>query len=624
MISLPPERDSDRQPGSPPRARLRILETTDLHMQLLPYDYFTDRIERHRGLIHLADQIDALRNETGLTTLLFDNGDFLQGNPLADFLASQPDTPDVHPMIAAFNTLRYDAVTLGNHEFNYGLPFLRSVLRDALFPVTCANIRQIQGPELARPFIVLDRDVPCDDGTCRKLRIGVVGFVTPQITQWDKAALDGQLGADDIVETARDYVPRIKAAGADIIVALCHSGIAAIDHAQGMENAAVPLAAVDGIDVILTGHTHEIFPGGSQAANAVVDPRLGRLHGKPAVMAGFYGNCLGVIDLDLRFGPDGVDIAGHASRLHQEGASVPADSVLQGKLRSHVQAAHDATLAEIRRPIARTKVRLHSYFSSVSPDLPQQLLACAQMRATQRALHGSAHGHLPVLSASAPFRSGGRAGPGHFVDIAPGPVMLRDAAAIYPFANVLCAVRRTGAQLCDWLEWAASHFNQITPGQHDQPLINPQIPAYDCDTLFGLSYRFDLTHPARFGPQGAVANPRASRLRDLRHAGRPVQKDDIFVVATNAYRANGGGGFAGIPADDVVHITAQTTHEILIADLRDRAVITDTPAVPWTFSPIPNTSATFRSAPAARDHLPARVSHSGPGTDGFDLYRLTF
>lgn len=624
MRSPPPMRDSVRQSGTAPRARLRILETTDLHMQLLPYDYFSDQIQAGRGLIHLADQIDALRSEAGVTTLLFDNGDFLQGNPLADFLASQPDTAEVHPMIAAFNTLRYDAVTLGNHEFNYGLPFLRAVLRDALFPVTCANIRQIEGPALARPYVVLDRDVPCDDGTCRRVRIGIVGFVTPQITRWDRAALDGQLVAGDIVETARDYVPRIKAAGADIIVALCHSGIAATDHTPGMENAAVPLAAVDGIDVILTGHTHEIFPGGSQSANAAVDPCLGRLHGKPTVMAGFYGNCLGVIDLDLRFGPDGVVIANHASRLHQVPASASTDSALQVGLRSHVQAAHAATLAEIRRPIARTKLRLHSYFSAVSPDLPQQLLAGAQLRATQRALHGTAHGHLPVLSASASFRSGGRAGPGHFIDIAPGPIMLRDAAAIYPFINVLCAVRRTGAQLRDWLEWAAAHFNQITPGQHDQGLINLQIPAYDCDTIFGLTYRFDLTQPARFGPQGAVANPRASRLRDLRHDGRPVHDDDVFVVATNGYRANGGGGGPAIQADDILHSTAQTTRDILIADLRDRAVIADTSALPWTFAPIADTSATFRSAPAARDHLPDGVRHEGPGPDGFDLYRLTF
>ena len=622
MHTPSPKRSSADGADKQSRARLRILETTDLHMQLLAYDYFTDHPAPRTGLVQLAGRIAALRAEEGVTALLFDNGDFLQGNPLADHLASQrSDRP--HPMIAAFNTLGYDAITLGNHEFNYGLPYLRNALKDAQFPVTCANIKVLGGSALAQPYVILDRDVICDDGTTRPIKVGVIGFVTPQITTWDKAALAGRLDTDDIVASAKTHVPQIKAAGADIIIALCHSGIGCASHTPRMENAAVPLAAVDGIDVILTGHTHEIFPGGSQTADQAVDPATGTLHGKPAVMAGFYGNCLGVIDLEIGFSGRQARIAGHRSRL-QKGDQTDVPGVLQDTLRAHVQNAHDATLRHIRQPIARTHTRLHSYFSSLMPDMPQQLLATAQQRAVARALAGTVHRDLPVLSATAPFRYGGRAGPGHFIDIPPGPLALRDAAAIYPFANTLCAVRRTGAQLRLWLEQAATHFLQIRPGLHDQPLINPQIPAYDCDTLFGLTYLFDLTKPASFGPDGRLANPHASRLCDLRHQGRPVQDDDLFVVATNSYRANGGGGFAGIPACDILHRSSESSRDILIDDLRERGTVQDTPQPTWTFCEIADTSAVFQSAPAARNCMPAGISHLGPDQDGFDLYRLTF
>ena len=206
------------------QATLRILATTDLHMQILPYDYFADRAEQIGGLVHLADQITALRADQSALTLLFDNGDFLQGNPLADTLAQAGSAKTPHPMIAAFAALHYDAINLGNHEFNYGLPFLRQVLQDASCPVVCANVDWRDQAQIAQPFVILDRVIRCEDGHDHPLRIGVVGFLPPQITKWDKVKLADAIATCDIVEAAQRIVPQIKAAGADIIVALCHEG----------------------------------------------------------------------------------------------------------------------------------------------------------------------------------------------------------------------------------------------------------------------------------------------------------------------------------------------------------------------------------------------------------------
>lgn len=617
-----PETGSARGQGDFPVARLRILETTDLHMQLLAYDYFADHIEDRTGLIQLADTIEELRSEDDVACLLFDNGDFLQGNPLADYVAANDAQDTTHPMIAALNALRYDAATLGNHEFNYGVKFLEAVLQDADFPVTCANIRRLHGDQLAEPYLLLDRELFCDDGQTRTIRIGVVGFVTPQIMDWDKAALAGEMEADDIVASARAIVPQIKAAGADIVVALCHSGIGATEHSPDMENAAVPLAAIQDVDVVLTGHTHEVFPDDGRPHSNAVDPVSGTLHDKPAVMAGFYGNMLGIVDLDLGRMEDTWRIVGQSVRL-QPADPIPAKpSALQQRLVTLVAEPHAATLAHIRQPIAETTVQIHSYFATICPDMTQILLNRAQIAFISDVMADGPHADLPVISATAPFRCGGRAGPSHYIDIAPGPLALRDAAAIYPFTNTLCAVRRTGAQLRNWLERAASHFARIVPGKHDQPLINPWSPAYNCDTLFGLNYTFDLTQPARFAPDGTVADAAATRLCDLIHHGQPVADDDMFIVATNSYRTNGGGGFSRTPDEDVLFTSMEMTRDILSAYLEARGTIDVDETVIWNVLPIPDTSATFQSAPAAKQHISGPISHVGPGTDGFDLYRL--
>ncbi|WP_181868962.1 bifunctional 2',3'-cyclic-nucleotide 2'-phosphodiesterase/3'-nucleotidase [Yoonia sediminilitoris] len=607
-----------------PTARLRLLETTDLHMQLLAYDYFSDAPDYRSGLVQLAETISAYKNDPAMPCLLFDNGDFIQGNPLADFLVESESTMTTHPMIAALNTLQYDAVTLGNHEFNYGLQFLQNALKNAEFPVVCANVAELTPPRIATDFSIIARELACDDGQTRTIRIGVTGFVTPQITDWDNANLAGQIETTDIVDAARAVVPRIKAAGADIIVALCHSGIGAADHTPRMENAAVPLAEVAGIDVVMTGHTHELFPGNNEHRSTAVDAKAGTLHGKPAVMAGFFGKWLGVIDLMLGWDQNTWHIKDHQCYLRPCNGSDKTSGPLQEKLSGLVESAHAATVAHIRRPIAQTSEAIHSYFANIGPDGAQRLLSDAQRAFVTTALERTAHAGTPVLSATAPYRFGGRAGPGHFIHIPPGPLTLRDAAAIYPFANKLCAVKRNGAQIQEWLERAASYYSQIVPGRHDQALLDCDRAGYNSDTLVGLTYEIDLSSPAAYTADGARTGSDTKRIRNLCYGGMPVKADDCFIVATNSYRTNGGGGFEGAPKADIVFETSQSTRDILIEYLQRSDTIRIRESHTWSFAHLPNTSAVFNSAPAAKHHLVDGISHIGPGTDGFDLFRITF
>ena len=205
--------------------KLRILETTDLHVNILPYDYYRDAADDTVGLARTATIVKAARSEAK-NSLLFDNGDLIQGSPLGDFVAYRRGMKkgDVHPMVAAMNTLNYDCGTLGNHEFNYGLDFLQNSLGAAKFPIVCANVIKANGETLQKPWLVLDREVVDEAGTKHPIKIGVIGFVPPQIVQWDKAHLDGKATTIDIVDAAQKHVPDVKKAGADIVVALCHSG----------------------------------------------------------------------------------------------------------------------------------------------------------------------------------------------------------------------------------------------------------------------------------------------------------------------------------------------------------------------------------------------------------------
>ena len=278
------------------QAHLRLMETTDLHVHVFPYDYYADKPRDTVGLSRTASIVREIRAEA-TNSLLLDNGDFLQGNPMGDYIAYERGMKDgdLHPVIAAMNTVGFDASTLGNHEFNYGLDFLMKSLNGANFPIVSANVVKEMGSAptgdttLIKPYIILERSLADGAGAILPIKIGLIGFVPPQIMNWDRRHLEGRVQTRDILETARAYVPEMKENGADIIIALSHSGIGAAQETDGMENASVPLATVDGIDAIMTGHSHLVFPSSKYADFAAVDADTGTLHGKPATMGGYLG-----------------------------------------------------------------------------------------------------------------------------------------------------------------------------------------------------------------------------------------------------------------------------------------------------------------------------------------------
>ncbi|WP_102125660.1 2',3'-cyclic-nucleotide 2'-phosphodiesterase [Deinococcus planocerae] len=613
---------------------LRILETTDLHTNALGYDYYQDKPTGEFGFEYTATLIQQARGEKR-NTLLYDNGDLIQGNPLGDLVARvQPlKEGQLHPMHAAMRVLKYDAGNLGNHEFNYGLPFLGQVLAAAPMPYVSANAYKDDGTgkpgeNAFTPYLIQRKVVYDTEGRPYILNVGVIGLLPPQIVNWDKANLDGKIVTADIVETARKFVPQMKAQGADIVVAVAHSGITA-DYQPGQENVATELTKVDGIDVVLSGHSHQEFPGPVYKSIPGADITKGTINGKPVVMAGFWGNDLGVVDLKLGYDrraqrwtvADGqAAIRPIWDKTAKKSLVTPDPRIAQA-----VRRAHEATLAYVRGKVADLTAPITSYWALVQDDPSVQLVSNAQTAYVKAALANTEYRDLPVLSAAAPFKAGGRGGASYYTDIPAGTLAIKNVADLYVYPNTVQAVLVNGAGVGEWLERAAGQFRQIDPTKTEpQALVDDSFPTYNFDILDGVTYEIDVTQPSRYNAKGELVNAGARRIKNLQFQGKPIDPNAQFVIATNNYRASGGGSFPGLTGKNIILQAPDETREALVRYFTEQKTVNPSADGNWKLTPIPGATLLYVSSPNAQKSLPAGATLLRTREDGFAEYTIKF
>ncbi|EEL09876.1 hypothetical protein bcere0015_38470 [Bacillus cereus BDRD-Cer4] len=611
---------------------LRILETSDIHVNLMNYDYYQTKTDNKVGLVQTATLVNKAREEVK-NSVLFDDGDALQGTPLGDYVANKIKDPKnrvdpsyTHPLYRVMNLMKYDVISLGNHEFNYGLDYLNKVIEKTDFPVINSNVYKVDHDDKEendenyfKPYHILKKEVVDEAGQKQIVKIGVMGFVPPQIMNWDKANLEGKVKAKDIVATARIMVKKMQDEGADIIVALAHSGVDKSEYkeANKMENASYHLATqVPGVDAVLMGHSH----------TEVKDV----FNGVPVVMPGVFGSNLGIIDMQLKKVNGKWEVQKDQSKPQLRPIANSKGTPLvesDQKLVNEIKDEHQATIDYVNTPVGETKAPINSYFSLVQDDPSVQIVTNAQKWYVEQELKKPEYEKIkdiPVLSAGAPFKAGGRNGATYYTDIPAGTLAIKNVADLYVYPNTLYAVKVNGAQVKEWLEMSAGQFNQIDPTKtEEQPLVNIGYPTYNFDILDGLKYEIDVTQPAKYDKDGKVVNANANRIVNMTYEGKPVADNQEFIVATNNYRGS-SKTFPGVSEGEVIYQSQDETRQIIVKYMQETPVINPTADKNWTFKPIvaDKLITTFDSSPNAQNYIKkdGKISYVGPSENEFAKY----
>lgn len=523
---------------------LRIVATTDIHSFLTDFDYYKDLKTDKFGFTRAATLIEQARREVP-NSVLVDNGDLIQGNPIADYQAAKGHKEGKpHPAISVLNAMNYEVGTVGNHEFNYGLDYLNSAVRQAHFPIVNANVIRVDNNEpYFKPYVIQEKEVIDSDGNKQHLKIGYIGFVTPQIVVWDKSNLDGKVKTLDIVKTAQKYVPILKEKGADIIIALAHTGPSDLPYQEGEENAAFHLADVKGIDAIIFGHSHRLFPNKEFAKSPNADIHKGTVKGVPESMAGYWANNISVVDLTLQKDQGKWVVTDGTAVLRPIYDTEKKIALAKNhpKIQSLLEDVHKSTREFVSQPIGKASDNMYSYLALIQDDPTIQIVNQAQRAYAEDVVKKLPEFvGLPVLSAGAPFKAGGRKNdPSGYTEVDKGPLTFRNAADLYLYPNTLVMVKVNGNELKEWLECSAGMFNQIDPKtDKSQSLLNWEgFRTYNFDVIDGVQYQVDVTQPPRYDGDCKLINDKSHRIVNLTYQGKPVAPEAEFIIATNNYRA---------------------------------------------------------------------------------------
>ena len=665
---------SDATPDPIPNGttvKVSLLETTDIHQNLLSYNYYSLSADTSLGMERAATLIKAARAENPNTVLL-DDGDNIQGTLLGDYQAVAAPIPcnQTLALHKVMNALQYDGGGLGNHEFNYGLPLLSQVTNTDMgvpgvtkaancgapnYPLVLSNVDGVaSGKPIFNPYALIDKQFTAtkpDGGTIAvKIKVGLLGFVPPQIMQWDQKNLEGKVVVNGVVESATKYIPEMRSKGANLVVALSHGGLDASAYSPKMENGSLHLTKT-GIDALMVGHSHLIFPKAQEPGGPALDATLaalpsdqvdgvkGLVNGIPTVMGQSWGRRLGIISMTLVYNNGAWTVQKEKTTAESRGFKYTDGKTTvaaEPSIAPLIDTEHKATIAYASQSLGTSSdFQMAAYFALVGDVSAVQIVNQAQQDYVRNLIAAdpslAAYKGIPVLSCSAPFKAG-RNGPTDFTDVAPSatssaPVALqvRNPGDLYTFSNNnLQAVKIKGADLKAWLEIVGGQFGQIDPASAaEQDLVPSYSTVFNFDVFYadnnGLKYAFDVT------------KVKGSRVVNLTYNGAPVDTNADFIVATNDFRASG----KLIPALDgsTIIIKSPDANQTIVADYIKKqgpalTLARNGSARPWSFvktttaGPVFLRVTTGKLPVAQAQNLPRVLAESGLDANGFGKYRI--
>ncbi|MDQ4080704.1 MAG: 5'-nucleotidase C-terminal domain-containing protein, partial [Gemmatimonadota bacterium] len=536
----------------PIATELIVAATTDVHGWLRGWDYYANAADSTRGLTRAATIVDSLRAVHPGRVVLVDAGDLLQGNPLA-YAAARVSSDTLSPIVAAMNVMQYDAAAIGNHEFNYGVPFLDGAVAQARFPFLSANTYRLDGTRKYRAWTMVERE---------GARVAIIGGTTPGVNVWDRDNVRGRVTVRAIIPDVASSVREARQAGADVVIVVLHSGLsgaASYDTAStgtASENVTAQVAReVPGIDLIVFGHSHREVADTTIGGALLVQPRN-------------WAGSVGVAHLELRRDGGRWTVGAKRGEVIRTAGRRESSAVLAATARAHAEA-----VAYVSTPVGRTTVVWRADSSRVT-DTP----IVDFILETQRRVAGTQLASTAAFSLDASLDT--------------GAITVAELARLYPYDNTLRAIRITGKQLREYLEYSARYFG--TAGT-SEPAVDPRTPGYNFDVVAGATYTIDVSRPA------------GARITRLEVDGRAVRDDDTFTFALNNYRQTGGGGYAMLAGAPVLSESTAEIRQLLIEDVRRRGTLEPGDVFTRNWELVPR-SAVEAAYAAMHRGLPQRVA----------------
>lgn len=549
---------------------INIVGTSDLHGSIYPIDYNTGKTSDAKGapiaggLARVSTYVNGLR-AANPNVMLVDAGDTIQGTPLVTYYNLYDNTSE-YPMMKVMGYMKYDTWTLGNHEFNFGLPVLNRVISDAnkegITVLSANTYNTADNTNFVKPYFIKSFTV-----NGKTIKVGILGLTTKTIPNWEDPKHYEGLKFNDLVDEAKIWVPKVKAAGADVVVATIHSGLKGASDTIPENEVDAVATQVSGIDAIICGHTHTAI-----ASKSFTNP-----DGKTVLVTEPKNTDSIISEVDVNIDGNG-NVGIIATKNVTMDGTIAADPYITDTLAKPYE---DKTLGYIGTVIGKSTGEFSGADQTTKPNALMDLINIVQMKAAGTQLSIAA-----PLSASAYIPS--------------GEVKIQNLMSVYVYENFLFGVKMTGKQVKSWMEYSARYYKQVSKAGDPvvkDPVLN--IPDYNLDILYGATYDIDLTQPV------------GSRIKNLKYNGKAIQDTDVFTVAINNYRYNGGGGFmaaAGLKPGDTSIVTYDSAkalgddgqvRNLMIKYVQDSKTIAPTVANNWS------TSTTAIAAPAAPAPAPA-------------------